>query len=394
MNYFEKINIYLACTLCMLVATLCMNEATYSHDIPVPVDIQSSDGSEVVLVTHMDLYDKDGNFVAHIHDWATRRYTQEEANEVHANNPHTRQSVIDGLPKAGDVSGVTGRSYDNPGFSEPDNTDNIGGPDPDGEYENYGIVTLQDHLQDPNSQENSLSTQNEQGAQPSLQESQGTQPVVPNQVTATYNGAQESFEEVSEPESSDEELFVISEGTAIPASEITDPSEYSGTRWRLLSSSATGRTLSETHRLEIVGVIEVGPPRRLVMTLRNHTRSFINLAEGWSLLLLRPDGSSAAANMRSQGSLFITPQKARGEKYADTDIALLPRKSFRKLDGKERFFLSLQYFYGSQSGYKPGDVFILSYEGAEVSRYPEAMQLAPRLHRTLTTTWGSLKKSQ
>ncbi len=91
---------------------------------------------------------------------------------------------------------------------------------------------------------------------------------------------------------------------------------------------------------------------------------------------------------------MITPQKARGEKYADTEVTLLPWKLVRKLDRKESFYLAFQYFYGSQSGYKPGDVFILSYEETEVSRYPEAMPFAPRLQRSVTTTWGSLKKAQ
>ncbi len=275
MNYVEKSSRWLFCTLGLMLAAFVMAELCYSHDIPTPVDVQSSDDTPVELVVHKDLYDGKGNFVAHIHEYSISSYTQEEVDEIHENNPHTRQSVIDGLPKEGDVKGVHGRSYDTPGFSEPDNTDNIGRPDPDGEYESYGIVTLQN----PNNQAESSSTQNTQGIQPSSQEiqgSQGTPPAIQTK-TANYNGDPRKFEEVSAPESSDEELYVINEkNEAILA---TDPYQYDGTLYRLLSSSATRRNESGTRQLEIVGVVEVGSPRRLIVTLRNHTKRFIDLTQ-------------------------------------------------------------------------------------------------------------------
>lgn len=215
----------------------------------------------------------------------------------------------------------------------------------------------------------------------------------PVQTTATYNGAPQSFEVITEASSNDERFVIDEEGMAIPESELPDEYQHSGQWWRLSSSVVRGAG-SGTRQLEIISVVEVGSPRRLIVTLRNHTKRFIDLTQGWSLILSRPDGSSATANMRSRGSLLITPQKARGEKYADTEVTLLPWKLVRKLDRKESFYLAFQYFYGSQSGYKPGDVFILSYEETEVSRYPEALSAAPRLNRNMVTTWGSLKKAQ
>ena len=396
MNHYEKRNTYLLSVLCMLLgASFIISEPSYSHDIPVPFDITSSDGTIVELVTHKDLYDSDGNFVAHIHDYSTSSYTQAEVDEIHANNPHTRQSVIDGLPKAGDVKGVHGRSYNNPGFTEPDDLSAVGTPDPT--YEDYGIAG---HLPDPpNSQGDAQSPQNAQAdplspqATPiSIQESQENPPAIQNQeqtITATHNGQQQNFVEIAEPESSEDGLYAIIEGEAIEESQLTPQSQDDGRRYRLLSSLAVR---GPTRQLEIVGVVELRGPRRLVVTLRNHRQRFIDVTQGWALSLARTDGSSAFVNMKSRESLLITPQKARGEKYADTEIALLPRKLFRRLGNQVRFALDFQYFYGTQSGYKTGDVLILSYQGEEMSRYPEAVQFAPRLQRSITTTWGSMKK--
>ena len=155
MNYYEKINIYLAFTLCLLVATLFMNEATYSHDIPPP------DAANPILVDHVDLYDDDGNFLAHIHNYQTSTYTQAEVDEIHANNPHTAPSVIDNLPKVGDTSGVRQSTYGNPGFLEPDNIDN--------EHENYGIVgnppTTNNSQENLNSQDTSDTPDDDQNSQ-------------------------------------------------------------------------------------------------------------------------------------------------------------------------------------------------------------------------------------
>lgn len=385
MNYYERRNTYLLSVFCLLLATsFIISESGYSHDIPVPVDITSDDGTPVELVIHKDIYDNDGNFVTHIHQYSTSRYTQEEVAEIGANNP----------PKVGDVKGVYGRSYNNPGFTEPDDLSAVGTPDPT--YEDYGIAG---HLPDPNSQEDAQSPQNAQ-ADPlspqvtptSIQESQETPPAVQNQgetITATYNGQQQNFVEIAEPESSEDELYAIFEGEAIEESELTPQSQDDGKRYRLLSSRAVR---GPTRQLEIVGVVELRGPRRLVVTLRNHRQSFIDLTQGWSLSLARTDGSSAFVNMKSRESLLITPQKARGEKHADTEIALLPRKLFRRLGNQDRFYLDFQYFYGTQSGYKTGDVLIHSYQGEEMSRYPEAVQFAPRLQRSITTTWGSMKK--
>lgn len=392
MNYFWKRNSGLTFMLCLL-GMLFISASTYSHDIPVPSDITAADGSEVVLVNHKDLYDGDGNFITHIHDYATRRYTQAEADEIHENNPHTRQSIIDGLPKAGDVKGVSGRSYDNPGFEAPDDVSEINKPDPTGKYENYGGVFLPNpntqETPNPNTQGTVLSTETQQETSLGTQGSQES--TLPSTITATYQGQTQNFAPTTEPESSDDEVYAIVEGEAIPSAQI-DSSEYQGTWYRLLSSSTTRRGASPTHQLEIISVVEVKHPRRLMVTIRNNGRSFVDLTKDYSLILSRTDNTSATVNMRSRDNLYITPQKARGEKHADTDIALLPRKSFRKLGSESRFSLDFQYFYGTQTGYKEGDVLILSYQGKEVSRYPEAVQLAPRLKRSITRTWGSLKK--
>ncbi|MXY27569.1 hypothetical protein F4Y59_05330 [Candidatus Poribacteria bacterium] len=306
MNHYEKRNTYLLSVLCMLLgASFIISEPSYSHDIPVPFDITSSDSTIVELVIHKDIYDHDGNFVTHIHQYSTSRYTQEEVDEIGENNP----------PKAGDVKGVHGRSYDNPGFTQPDDLSAVGTPDPT--YEDYGIAG---HLPDPpNSQGDAQSPQNAQAdplspqATPiSIQESQENPPAIQNQeqtITATHNGQQQNFVEIVEPESSEAELYAIIEGEAIEESQLTPQSQDDGKRYRLLSSLAVR---GPTRQLEIVGVVELRGPRRLVVTLRNHRQRFIDLTQGWALSLARTDGSSAFVNMKSRESLLIKTQKARG----------------------------------------------------------------------------------
>jgi len=144
--------------------------------------------------------------------------------------------------------------------------------------------------------------------------------------------------------------------------------------------------------LEIVSVSEVRNPRRLLVTLRNTGETFVDLQRCWQIVLHREDGSVVGAILRkSISGLVITPQQSKGEKHADTHISLLPRRLFPRLPKGERA-VDLQYFYGSQTGFNTGDTLILYYEQIEVSRYPEPVQLSPKLNRTLTTTWGAMKR--
>ncbi|MDE0326321.1 MAG: hypothetical protein OXN27_20555, partial [Candidatus Poribacteria bacterium] len=194
MNCFAQGSGWLACTLCLLIATLFISETSYSHSVPTPLDATSDDGTPVELVTHKDLYDDDGNFMAHIHAWSISSYTQEEVDEIHANNPHTSDAVIEGLPKVGDVKGVYGKSYRTPGFPPPDDANEIGKPDPDGISENYGSVSTPqsedaEQSEETQAQANSIrffaSAQGDsQNQQPTTQgDSQNQQPAIQQQPT-------------------------------------------------------------------------------------------------------------------------------------------------------------------------------------------------------------------
>lgn len=363
MNYIEKRNIWLLCASCLL-ATLFMNAATYSHDIPTPADVQSGDGSPVVLVIHVDVYDDEGNFLTHIHDYQTSTYTQEEVDEIHENNPHTKQSVIDNLPKEGDTKGVTQRSYDNPGFQPPDNLDNVGKPDPEGTYENYGVVSTPRSPEDSQDSQDNQDSQDDQDNQDSQdsQDNQGSRDdstPLGNQgqtITATYNGETRTFEEITEPESSeDEEVYGITvvdgESVATPAQEITDSSQYSGTWYRLLSSAATRRNASLARQLDVV-VTEYmlqTAGSRLPQWIEIHNTSERSVSlRGWQMSVWshkdreRVITFSGWVHIPAKGFLILVNRSLEADNFGDINpkrVKVHPLRELRKSSWIKRFRL-------------------------------------------------------
>ncbi len=502
MNHFPKESNYLVLVLCLLLSTAFISKSAYSHSIPTPVDIKSNDGTPVELVTHIDLYDDDGNFMTHLHEWSISRYTQEEVDEIHANNPHTSTAVIESLPEEGDVKGVSQKTYNTPYFPAPDDASEIGKPDPEGKYDDYGVVSntvvgneetstedsegedsqdgeegiallqstevvfaedtfeyaratavyLEDNtdksevnqepiegggsqgIQPPvdDSSQNAQPTQagsqgiqppvddSSQNAQPTQAGSQGIQPPVDDSsqnAQPTQAGSQGIQPPVDDSSQNAQPTQAGSQGIQPPIDDssqnaqptqagsqgIQPPIDDSSQNAQPTTSVPTvengvygyvENSITASRELEIVGIVEKEQPRRLVVTIRNNGQNFVDLTEGWSLTLVRTDGSSVSVNMKSRNSLFITPYNNNDGVYADTDISLLPKNSFVELDTQEHLFLDFPYFYGQQSGYSQDDVLILSYEGAEMSRYPEAVGNAPRLRTSLITTWGSMKKAE
>ncbi len=463
MNHFQKTSNYLAWTLCLLLATLSISESTYSHSVSTPSEATSDDGTPVELVTHIDLYDKDGNFIGHLHEWSTRRYTQEDVDEIHENNPHTADDIIEGLPKVGDVKSVFQKNYNTRTFPTPDDATEISKPDPDGKYDNYGSVSTpppenteqetrltareprlaaarsEQHVSvDPFETEASLNAENSQNSQqqqtqgdsqnqqqPTIQQqrTQGDsqnqqQPTIQQQRTQGDSQNQQQSTIQQQPTAqgdSQNQQPTIQQQSTIQQQQQTQgdnqnqqstiqqqPTAQGDSLGVLPTTSVPGDTasgqvensLSSARELQIVEVIEMEQPRRLVVKIRNNGQNFIDLTDGYALTLVRPDGSSVSANMESRNSLFITPYTVSIGTYQGAEIALLPQRSFAELDNQERLFLDFPYFYGQQSGYSKNDMLILSYKGAEISRYPEPVATAPRLRTRLITSWGSMKKAQ
>ncbi len=197
MNHFQRSSTYLVCALCLLLSVLFISESTYSHSISTPADITSTEGTPE-LVIHIDIYDDDGNFITHLHDWAISWYTQEEVDEIHANNPHTSKAVIESLPKVGDVKGVSQRTYSTPFFPSPDDLSEIGKPDPDGKYDNYGRVsTPQGGAQttQQSSQDEAQTTQQ----QSSQDEAQTTQQSSQDEAQTTQQSSQDEAQTTQLP---------------------------------------------------------------------------------------------------------------------------------------------------------------------------------------------------
>lgn len=160
--------------------------------------------------------------------------------------------------------------------------------------------------------------------------------------------------------------------------------------------------------LKIISVMELRQPKRLVVKLRNTSRYFIGLRECFEIVLYDADGNDKAHSHFSPRT-YITPQKSAKEAHADTTIYLAPYRHFKKidyqadtvlLDERAAFAVRFQYVYPNsytasvdiKVGYNPGDVLVLLFDEEEVSRYPEAIAMSPRHIRTLTTTWGAMKR--
>ncbi len=397
MNHFPKESNYLVLVLCLLLSTAFITKLAYSHSIPTPVDIKSNDGTPVELVTHIDLYDDDGNFITHLHDWSISRYTQEEVDEIHANNPHTSTAVIESLPQEGDVKGVSQKTYNTPYFPAPDDASEIGKPDPEGKYDDYGVVSNTVVGNEETSTEDSEGEDSQDGEE-GIALLQSTE-VVFAEDTFEYARATAVYLEDNTDKSEVNQEPIEGGGSQGIQPPVDDSSQNAQptTSVPTVENGVYGyveNSITASRELEIVGIVEKEQPRRLVVTIRNNGQNFVDLTEGWSLTLVRTDGSSVSVNMKSRNSLFITPYNNNDGVYADTDISLLPKNSFVELDTQEHLFLDFPYFYGQQSGYSQDDVLILSYEGAEMSRYPEAVGNAPRLRTSLITTWGSMKKAE
>lgn len=149
-------------------------------------------------------------------------------------------------------------------------------------------------------------------------------------------------------------------------------------------------------------------PRRLVVKIRNNSKRFVSLLKCYEIQLFNAEGQLKVCQdfVRKHRNLtpyrgIITYQKTRKEQFADTFFYLLPKVNFGKLDyeadtkvlgERPQFAVHFQYYYGRQPGYEDGDVLVLLFNDEEVSRYPEPAALAPRLQRTLTTSWGALKR--
>ena len=165
------------------------------------------------------------------------------------------------------------------------------------------------------------------------------------------------------------------------------------------------------HPLEIVSVVEMRNPRRLLVTVRNHTHRFIGFNICWEICLLDRQGQTKVRRLfnRTKGTPIVTYQKNRKAKYAPAEATfiLLPKIHFEKIDfnaDQARFAVAFNYYYGKRigtPGYNAGDILVLKRVqkknqdtdvSVEVSRYPESIAMSPKRIWRLTTTWGAIKR--
>ncbi|MDE0010150.1 MAG: hypothetical protein OXU36_03335 [Candidatus Poribacteria bacterium] len=182
--------------------------------------------------------------------------------------------------------------------------------------------------------------------------------------------------------------------------------------------------------IQIVDLEELKKPKRLLVTFRNNTidksiwsgrPDFVDLA-GYSIALVGKDGIKFIRYMSAgvfRGRSYITYQKSGRNKHAETRAILTSKWFFDKgkinlADDKARIGIYFNYNTGKNKvEYIHGeDKLVLLYDcfsdkdfdkdkdgklDAEkiMSEYrhgQDEVQMAPQLHRTLTTSWGSMKK--